>query len=120
MAEYSQAILGDHLAGLLVGQQPDLYATSGLRPYDYSPSDYSTEFARLVAVMQNGSTPIGDSYADDPDVPIAVASNNGHDRASRLLIGPNIVSGGWTPEQVWYTGFVDDHADHLAALSVQQ
>lgn len=59
MAKYSQAVLGDHLAGLLVGLQPDLNTTSGLRPYDYSPSEYSIEFACLVAVMQNGSTPIG-------------------------------------------------------------
>jgi hypothetical protein len=119
MAEYGQAILGDNLAGLLVGQQPDLYSITGLRPYTYSPSDYNLEFGQLVVAIQNGSTPIGDDN-DLLDISIAVASNNGHDRASRLLIGPNIISGDWTPEQVWYTGFVEDHGDHLAALSVQQ
>jgi hypothetical protein len=54
------------------------------------------------------------------DISIVVVSNNGHARASRRLIDPNVVSGDWTPEQVWYAGFVEDHRDHLAALSVQQ
>src|ERR1700722_19992159 len=41
-------------------------------------------------------------------------------RASKILIGPNIVTGDWTPEMVWNTGFVDDYQSNLAALAVQQ
>ena len=41
-------------------------------------------------------------------------------RASKLLIGPNILGANWTPEQVWNTGFVDQHKENLAALSVEQ
>jgi hypothetical protein len=41
-------------------------------------------------------------------------------QASKILIGPNIISGDWTPEMVWNTGFVDDYPDNLAALSVEQ
>ena len=109
MAAYSQSILGDNLAGLLVG----LYSLTGRRPYNYSPGDYSLEFGQLATAMQD-ATPIDDSSA--------VSSNNAHNKASTLLIGPNIISGasGWTPEQVCYTGFVDVHKDNLAALSVQQ
>ena len=33
IADYGQAILDNHLLGLQVGDQPDLYATQGLRPY---------------------------------------------------------------------------------------
>ena len=35
------------------------------------------------------------------------------------LIGPS-VSGGWTPEQVWDTGFITRYESNLGALSVEQ
>jgi len=36
-----------------------------------------------------------------------------------LLIAPS-VSGNWSPEQIWDTGFVDSYGPHLAFLSVEQ
>lgn len=38
----------------------------------------------------------------------------------RLLIGPNIATGDWTPEMVWNTGFVDTFSSNLAYLAVEQ
>lgn len=37
-----------------------------------------------------------------------------------ILVGPNVATGDWTPEQVWETGFVDDYSDNLAYLAVEQ
>lgn len=39
---------------------------------------------------------------------------------TKILIGPNIASGDWTPESVWDAGFVDAHSDNLAFLAVEQ
>jgi len=36
IAEYGQAILGNHLAGLQVANEPDLYARHGTRVVSYS------------------------------------------------------------------------------------
>jgi hypothetical protein len=36
-----------------------------------------------------------------------------------MLIGPNL-SGVWTPESVWNTGFVTTHSSSLSALAVEQ
>jgi len=38
----------------------------------------------------------------------------------RLLIGPNVNTGQWTPEMVWNTGFVDSYSSNLAYLAVEQ
>ena len=38
----------------------------------------------------------------------------------QLLIGPNIATGDWFPEQVWDTGFVDTFSTNLAFLAVEQ
>lgn len=34
------------------------------------------------------------------------------------LIGPS-VSGTWTPQQVWDTGFITEYSNNLAALAVE-
>lgn len=36
-----------------------------------------------------------------------------------LLIGPNL-SGTWTPQQIWDTGFATDFNQNLAALAVER
>lgn len=36
------------------------------------------------------------------------------------LIGPNIATGDWQPENIWDTGFVDAFGANLAYLSVEQ
>jgi len=98
IAEQGQAILGDHLIGLQVGNEPDLYASHGHRPSTYGPFDYFGEFSTLVNAM-----------ASDTNI-----------RNQNLLIGPNIATGAWTPEMVWNTGFVDAYSPQLAFLAVEQ
>ena len=68
------------------------------RPLTYSPSDYNNEFGAIVqAIAQN---------------PNIKTRNN--------LIGPSVASGPWSPEDVWNTGFIEDHASSLSALAVEQ
>ncbi|KAK0230497.1 glycoside hydrolase family 79 protein [Armillaria fumosa] len=97
IAEQSQAILGDFLAGLQAGNEPDLYVRHGHRTDPYGPSDYGNEFGALVQAMGNDVN--------------AVNKN--------LLIGPNIATGDWVPEDVWETGFVDTYSENLAYLAVE-
>lgn len=97
IAEQSQAILGDFLAGLQAGNEPDLYVRHGHRTDPYGPSDYGNEFGALVQAMGNDAN--------------AVNKN--------LLIGPNIATGDWVPEDVWQTGFVDTYTENLAYLAVE-
>ncbi|KJA24861.1 glycoside hydrolase family 79 protein [Hypholoma sublateritium FD-334 SS-4] len=97
IAERGQAILGDYLMGLQVGNEPDLYADHGHRPMGYGPYDYFGEFSTLVQAIEN-----------DTNIP-----NKG------LLIGPNLATGDWTPEMVWNTGFVDAYSANLGYLAVE-
>ncbi|KAK0190675.1 glycoside hydrolase family 79 protein [Armillaria mellea] len=97
IAEQSQGILGDFLAGLQAGNEPDLYVRHGHRTDPYGPSDYGNEFGALVQAMSNDAN--------------AVNKN--------LLIGPNIATGDWVPEDVWQTGFVDTYSENLAYLAVE-
>ncbi|KAJ7512818.1 glycoside hydrolase family 79 protein [Mycena galericulata] len=96
IVEYSEAILGDNLLGVQVGNEPDLYSVHGHRNKTYSPANYTAEVGELIAAM-----------AADANIPV---KNN--------LIGPS-VSGTWTPEQVFDTGFITDYADSLGAISVE-
>ncbi|KAK7044575.1 glycoside hydrolase superfamily [Favolaschia claudopus] len=96
IVEFGEAVLGDNLLGIQVGNEPDLYAAHQHRNSSYSPQNYANEFGELVAVL-----------ATDTNV---TARNN--------LIGPS-VSGTWTPEMVWNTGFIDRYTDNLGALSVE-
>ncbi|KAF8154314.1 hypothetical protein B0H34DRAFT_84911 [Crassisporium funariophilum] len=97
VAEQGQAILGDYLIGLQVGNEPDLYAAHFHRPPTYGPFDYFGEFGQLVGAMA------GDAHV----------VNRG------LLVGPNVATGAWTPEMVWDTGFVDAYSQNLAFLAVE-
>ncbi|KIJ61729.1 glycoside hydrolase family 79 protein [Hydnomerulius pinastri MD-312] len=96
IAEISEAVLGDHLLGLQVGNEPDLYSAHGHRPDTYSPADYMGEFGNLIGAIAN-----------DNNIPV---KNN--------LIGPS-VSGQWTPEDVWNTGFVQAYTNSLGYLAVE-
>ncbi|KAJ6514298.1 glycoside hydrolase family 79 protein [Mycena vitilis] len=96
IVEYSNAILGDNLIGMQVGNEPDLYARHQHRPDTYSPQDYVNDFGLLVKAL-----------AADPNV---TTRNN--------LIGPSL-AGTWTAESVWDTGFADQFSTSLGALSVE-
>ena len=68
------------------------------RPLTYSPQDYTNEFGIVVQAI-----------ATDPNI-----------RIRDNLLGPNIASGPWQPQQVWDTGFTTDYVAALGALSVEQ
>ncbi|KAG7447455.1 glycoside hydrolase family 79 protein [Guyanagaster necrorhizus] len=97
IAEQSQAILGDLLAGFQAGNEPDLYVRHGHRTDPYGPSDYGNEFGALVQAMGNDANAVN----------------------KRLLIGPSIATGDWFPEDVWNTDFVDTYSENLAFLAVE-
>ncbi|KAF5329457.1 hypothetical protein D9619_009103 [Psilocybe cf. subviscida] len=97
IVEQGQQILGDYLIGLQVGNEPDLYVDHGHRPQGYGPYDYYGEFGLLVEALSGNSN---------------VPNKN-------ILIGPNVNSGNWSPEQVWNTGFVDTFSSNLGYLAVE-
>ncbi|KAH9929433.1 glycoside hydrolase family 79 protein [Fomitopsis serialis] len=97
IAETGEAILGDRLLGFQVGNEPDLYALHGHRAANYSVWDYFGEFAEIV-----------EAIAADDNIPMR---NN--------LIAPS-VSGTWTPEDVWNTGFLTSYDSSLGALAVEK
>ncbi|PPQ65022.1 hypothetical protein CVT24_008170 [Panaeolus cyanescens] len=96
IAETGQQILGDYLIGLQVGNEPDLYAAHQHRQPSYGPEDYFGEFGVVVQAVNA-----------DTNIP-----------KKNLLIGPNL-SGTWTPEMIWDTGFIDQYSDSLGALAVE-
>lgn len=97
IVELGQQYLGEHLAGIQVGNEPDFYVDHGHRPQGYGPQDYANEFGELVGAMNNPANSV-----------------NQH-----LLIGPN-VDLGWNLQDVWNTGFIDTYNGNLAALAVER
>ncbi|KAJ3487915.1 hypothetical protein NLI96_g3197 [Meripilus lineatus] len=97
IAEYGQAILGDSLIGLQVGNEPDLYLRHQHRPEGYNQQSYFDEFGQVIKAMQ------ADSKIKRTD----------------YLIGPSIAYADWTPESVWDTNFVPSYANNLAAVTVE-
>ncbi|KAG6815750.1 hypothetical protein H0H87_011662 [Tephrocybe sp. NHM501043] len=95
ITQRSQEILGDHLMGIQVGNEPDLYQRH--QHYtSYGPYDYFGDFGVYVQAMQNANL-----------------------QGTNLLVGPNIAYADWTTEQVWDTGFVGVYSQNLAYLSVE-
>ena len=80
---------------------------------NYDAADYAQEFGQLVNAMNNWTSNTTNSNGD-----VAISSHLS--RASKLLVGPNIISGSWTPEMVWDTGFAQEYSNNLAALAVEQ
>lgn len=96
IAEYGDQILGSNILGYQVGNEPDLYAAHGHRPSTYGPEDYFGEFGVVINAVNA-----------DNNIP---TKNN--------LIGPNL-SGSWTPEEVWDTGFITSYSSSLGVLAVE-
>ena len=71
---------------------------TGRRQSTYQPQDYSNDVGNLIKAMEA-----------DPRISI-----------KNMLICPSLSSIAWTPEQVWDTGFINTHIDHLSALAVEQ
>ncbi|KZS86852.1 hypothetical protein SISNIDRAFT_447342 [Sistotremastrum niveocremeum HHB9708] len=100
LAEIAQHVLGDRLVGLQLGNEPDLYTINGLRPPTYTPDQFTADWG---TVLQD--------YSSDSKV-----------LNSSMFVGPSVCCGldtGWTPEDVWNTGFLTDYADQLAWISVE-
>ncbi|KAH7922605.1 glycoside hydrolase family 79 protein [Leucogyrophana mollusca] len=98
IAEVGEAVLSGpgYLLGFQVGNEPDLYAAHGNRPSTYSPYDYFGEFGVVVeAIAKDTSIPVRDN-----------------------LVAPS-VSGTWSPEMVWNTGFISSYSSSLGYLAVE-
>ena len=78
---------------------PNLSHSHGHRPTTYGPFDYFGEFGSMITALQA-----------DPKI----GSNR-----NLNLIGPSI-SGQWTPEMVWNTGFISSYTANIYALAVEQ
>ncbi|EMD31069.1 glycoside hydrolase family 79 protein [Gelatoporia subvermispora B] len=96
IAELGEAILGENVLGFQVGNEPDLYVQHGHRPPGWNETNYFHEFGIVVNAVD-----------DDAHIP-----------AKGNLIGPSI-SGPWTPEDVWNTGYIEAYAPALGALAVE-
>ncbi|KAH8092184.1 hypothetical protein BXZ70DRAFT_951580 [Cristinia sonorae] len=97
IAEVAEAVLGDKLLGLQLGNEPDLYAGHLHRANTYSPFDYFGEFGVVVDAIGNNS-----------NIPVR---NN--------LVAPSVATGPWRPEDVWNTGFIPAYQNVLGVLSVE-
>ncbi|KAF7321151.1 Glyco-hydro-79C domain-containing protein [Mycena chlorophos] len=97
----ADAILGDKIIGYQAANEPDLYFAHGHRPSTYGPFDYFGEFSDLITQLASSGL--------DPD-----------GRAATLMLGPSIADSGWTPEDVWNTGYVDTYNANLAFLAVEK
>ncbi|KZP13253.1 glycoside hydrolase family 79 protein [Athelia psychrophila] len=99
IAEYGEAILGDNLLGLQVGNEPDLYGVHqfGGRPTTYSPQDYFTEFGQEMTGINA-----------DANIPV-----------KKNIVGPSVTGGTWTPDQVFATGYLSAYASNLGFIAVE-
>ncbi|KAF5347305.1 hypothetical protein D9756_009946 [Leucocoprinus leucothites] len=97
IAIHGQAILGDKLAGLQAGNEPDFYSENGRRTPPYQPQDYNNDLSNLIQTIEA-----------NPQIPV-----------KNKLIGPSVASITWGPDDVWNTGFIDTFKDHLFALSAE-
>jgi hypothetical protein len=96
IAEQGDAILGNNILGYQLGNEPDLYAAHGHRPTNYSQTDYFNDFGVVInAINADNSIPTKND-----------------------IIAPNL-SGAWTPESVWDTGFITTYGSNLGILSVE-
>ena len=95
---HGERIIGDHILGFQVGNEPDLYAQHGHRPTTYSPFDYSGEFGIWRDLW----------------------NNNADIKNKTNLIGPSLALANWAMEDVWNTPFLQDYASSLMALTVKK
>ncbi|CAK9784638.1 hypothetical protein CC85DRAFT_325945 [Cutaneotrichosporon oleaginosum] len=99
-AGYAQKILGSHLRGLALGNEPDLYLRHGKRPQPWGMVDYINEFnTARTKIMGN------------PDV-----TNH------QTLLGPSVCCrvDGFDLPDVLGTTWLNENIDYLAAVTVQR
>ena len=100
IAQVGEAILGDNLLGLQVGNEPDLYGrhSFGGRSQDYSPQDYFNEFGKVMDAINN-----------DQSIPV-----------KNIIVGPSVSASQWSPDVVFSTGYIDAYTNNLGFLAVEQ
>ncbi|EMD34946.1 glycoside hydrolase family 79 protein [Gelatoporia subvermispora B] len=96
IAEYGEAILGDNILGFQLGNEPDLYVNHDHRPPGWNETNYFEEFGLVI-----------NAIGQDSNIPV-----------KNTLIAPS-VSGTWSPEDVWDTGFIPAYQNSLGALAVE-
>lgn len=97
IVEQGQAILGQYLMAIQVGNEPDLYP-GRLRPDNYTQSDFFGEWANFITAIRT-----------DPNI-----------KNTTMLMGPSISSNGhFTEQQMWDTGFVDSYSENIAFLTTE-
>ncbi|KAI0698275.1 hypothetical protein BC835DRAFT_1335400 [Cytidiella melzeri] len=98
IVEQGERILGQHMLGFQVGNEPDLYAKHFHRNQDYNAYSYYQEFGLWR-----------DAWNNDGSV-----SNKSN------MIGPSLSLAVWPLEDVWNTPFLTDYQESLSALSVEK
>ncbi|GMK54139.1 hypothetical protein CspeluHIS016_0107250 [Cutaneotrichosporon spelunceum] len=99
-AGYAQKILGSHLRGLALGNEPDLYLRHQKRPYPWGMGDYINEFNTARGMIMS-----------NPDV-----TNR------QTLLGPSVCCRveGFDITDVLSTSWLNDNIEYLAAVTVQR
>ncbi len=100
LGEMAEQVLAGSIVGFQLGNEPDLFATNGLRASNYTPAEYTVEWGEVLQ-----------DYVNDGNFP-----------NKNLFVGPSICCGrgpGWTPEEVWNTGYLQDYSEYLAYIAVQ-
>jgi hypothetical protein len=100
-AQYAAEILGQHLKGLQIGNEPDLYVDHQKRPEGWTVQNYVEEFGHTA----------DDILAQAP----AVAS------IDPLFMGPSLCCErqGFLLPDVIGAGWLDQHRDTISAITVQ-
>ncbi|KLO18056.1 glycoside hydrolase family 79 protein [Schizopora paradoxa] len=98
LAHDAEEKLGSYLDGLLLGNEPDLYASHGSRPSNWTQADYFNEFGNVTNSLVNSS--FGDLLQNP------------------LLGGPTICCS-WNLIDLLNEGYDTDFGSHLKYLNLQ-
>jgi len=100
-AQYAAQILGSHLKGLQIGNEPDLYVDHQKRPAGWTVQDYVTEFGHTADDIIAGAPAVA---AVDP---IFMGPSLCCERQGFLL--PDVMAAGWLTQ----------HVDTISSITVQ-
>lgn len=100
-AQYAAQILGTHLKGLQIGNEPDLYVDHQKRPAGWTVQDYVTEFGHTVDDINAGAPAVA---AIDP-----------------IFMGPSLCCErvGFELPDVMAAGWLTQHMDTIGSITVQ-
>ena len=103
IAQVSEAVLGDNLLGLQLGNEPDLYSNNGIRGTDYNITDYIQDFETVLQGYVNIEGFV----------------------TQKKFLGPSVCCGedngtGWSIDEVLSAGYLNAYSQYLTYLSVQR